>query len=163
MREAHRYVGSYDMAYSVTVVSTQSSETHKKIHAFLTKSVPLRKPGPSILVVSPACQDPTSTHSLPHPKAHAFSLDGKKNQKTVAHDTKQELWHTQSTGKHCLAILHVLSFLPRDRRCPCARKSTIQLTGKAAATEDREAEGSRQTEETCLLSSPHTLQQIAGG
>lgn len=66
-------------------------------------------------------------------------------------------------GKCCLAILRVLSFPPRDRRCLCARKSAIQLTGKAAATEDREAEGSRQTQETCLLSSLHALQQIAGG
>lgn len=50
----------------------------------MIKSVPLRKPGPSVLVVPPACQDPTSTHSLPHPEAHAFSMDGKKNQKTAA-------------------------------------------------------------------------------
>lgn len=98
---------------------------------------------------------------------HFLWMEGKKkNQKTAARDTKQELWHTQSIGKCCLAILRVLSFPPRDRRCPRARKSAIQLTGKAAkaaATEDGEAEGSRQTQETRLLSSPHALQQIAGG
>jgi len=100
---------------------------------------------------------PLRSHFYPltptsHCIMHFCWMETKRNRKTAARDTKKELWHTQSIGKCCLAILcaQLPAKGPALSLCQEISHSANSQRSKEAATEDGEAEGSRQTQRHAL-------------
>lgn len=129
----------------------QSSETGQNTDTLLTHPVPLWKPGPS----TPAHEDPATQTYCP---------ERTQTQKAAAQVTSQSGAAARTVHGEALPGNSACAQLPaKGPALSLCQESATQLTGKAVATEDGEAEGSCQTQETHLLSSPHTLQQRAGG